>query len=290
MTEEKTKLVLWGPPCVGKTTMVEMLWKKVRRNPLKQGEKPFVFKDYDDNPGRLRYLPGWGSSILETEFSLDQKSYFLQWSPGSPYKLEEVIPYLLKDAKGILFVVNLARHCSAENSESLKQLEEHLPQFAGHSLSSFPVVVCYNKIDCAHIRPLYASAKKAFDQESGTPAEKYFKYIHKHFNPHNFPWICTVGYKGVNVKAAFLKLIELVTYWENHESLPKEACSGEGTVPASFSWKPTGKDYEEEDRYSWDPPEDEEEVVVVVEEDEKEPKEDAPKDPPSEAGIEDLFG
>ena len=368
MTEEKTKLVLWGPPLAGKTTMVEVLiksgrapmfsfrdvpqfqipmrekkslnqqkiseslqkkfkkneiflpkeaiievlkpdeeWKIMKEEYYTQDDHRFcvewglakeeeykrddqryfvewlikkeeniltVYGHPADKLRRRRPAGSWGD-ILEVEFSPDRRPYVLQWTPGSPFAVEKILPHLLKDAKGILFLVDLAKRDFGRNLEYWKQLEENLPQFAGHSLSSFPVVVCYNKLDCP---PECSSVE-------------YFEYIHKRSNPHNFPWIFTMGIMGVNVKAAFLKLIELVTYWEKHESLPKEACSGEGTVPRSFSWKPTGKDYEEEDRYSWDPPEYEEEVEVeVVEEDEEEPEKENPKDPPSEAGIEDMFG
>lgn len=172
------KIVVWGPPCSGKTTFLTSLRRELfpSKGKAKKDTPPERTLFFDFLPLKLDKIRGLHARL------------HLYTVPGqAPYR--ESRSLLVKGADGLIVVLDSQLDRDAENTASLRELETFL-HTVGETLESIPLIFAYNKQDAV----------------SALPPED----MNTLYNSHNFPSFATVACDNRNVLPAFSSLLEKV--------------------------------------------------------------------------------
>ena len=172
------KIVLWGPPCSGKTTFLSSL--RAQLTAPKSAGKTIP------SPDRtlfFDFLP------LKVDKIKNMAAHFhLYTVPGqAPYQDSRSL--LLRGVDGVVVVLDSQIDRSADNRQCLDELQAFLDAM-GESLTQLPLIFVYNKQDTA---------------SALTPDD-----MNQLYNPHHLPAFPTVAAKGAHVAESFSALIEKV--------------------------------------------------------------------------------
>ncbi len=186
------KLVYYGPKDSGKTANLEYLSKLNSNN-----EEIVPLGNESDDAGCFEHLPLYLGRIRGVDTTL--KMYTV---PGQE-QYNKTRQMVLKDADGIVFVIDSGAEQLDSNIASLKNLQENLSR---HNISLFdlPVVIQYNKRDLQDALPIDTL------QES--------------LNPYSWPMVESSVPEGKNIK----KTLTLIT-----QLIYKQTASQYSLVPSS---------------------------------------------------------
>jgi signal recognition particle receptor subunit beta len=143
-SEINAKIVYYGPALSGKTTNLEQIYERM---PSHAKGKMVSMKTRTDRTLFFDFLP------LELGDMGGYKTRMLLYTvPGQVY-YNATRKLVLKGADAVVFVADSAASKTAENIESLRNLEENLNEL-GLTLDTTPWVIQYNKRDLADAAPL----------------------------------------------------------------------------------------------------------------------------------------
>lgn len=142
--EVSCKVVYYGPGLSGKTTNLEIIYKKAP----------------EGNKGKMTSVATEGDRTLFFDFlPLDigkvggmNTKFQLYTVPGQVY-YNSTRKLVLQGVDGVIFVANSQKGMMDENIESLKNLEENLRE-QGIKISEIPLVIQYNKRDLPDAIPV----------------------------------------------------------------------------------------------------------------------------------------
>jgi len=135
--EVQVKIVYYGPGRGGKTTNLEYIYKKYRKN-IKS--EMVSLKTHDDRTLFFDFLPFDVGKIKGYDIMIQ-----LYTVPGQ-VKYNATRKLVLKGVDGIVFVADAVKEQRKRNIESLKQLYENLETY-NLNLETIPLVMQYNKYD-----------------------------------------------------------------------------------------------------------------------------------------------
>lgn len=135
--EVQVKIVYYGPGRGGKTTNLEYIYKKYRKNI--QSEMVSL-KTHDDRTLFFDFLPFDVGKIKGYDVMIQ-----LYTVPGQT-KYNATRRLVLKGVDGIVFVADAMKAQRKKNIESLRQLQENLVSY-GLNIDTIPLVMQYNKYD-----------------------------------------------------------------------------------------------------------------------------------------------
>ncbi|NJK81867.1 MAG: GTPase domain-containing protein [Chloroflexaceae bacterium] len=141
--ELNLKIVYYGPALSGKTSNLQYIYARTpphlrgRLVSLKtQQERTLLFDFLQLEMGKINNL---------------KPKFKLYTVPGQAYYAASR-RLILQGADGVVFVADSQAGRSADNLESWYNMEQHLVEL-GYDISSFPIVVQFNKRDMQHIMP-----------------------------------------------------------------------------------------------------------------------------------------
>ncbi|MBI5186538.1 MAG: SurA N-terminal domain-containing protein [Nitrospinae bacterium] len=142
--EVSCKIVYYGPGLSGKTTNLEIIYKKAP----------------DSNKGKMTSVATEGDRTLFFDFlPLDigkvggmNTKFQLYTVPGQVY-YNSTRKLVLQGVDGVIFVANSEKGKMDENIESLKNLEDNLKE-QGINISEIPLVIQFNKRDLPDATPV----------------------------------------------------------------------------------------------------------------------------------------
>ncbi|NJM06449.1 gliding-motility protein MglA [Candidatus Gracilibacteria bacterium] len=139
--ELNLKIVYYGPALSGKTTNLQYIHARTpphmrgRLISLKtQQERTLLFDFLQLEMGKVHNL---------------KPKFKLYTVPGQVYYAASR-KLILQGTDGVVFVVDSQAGRLADNQESWYTMEQHLVEL-GHDLSTFPIIVQYNKRDMPHV-------------------------------------------------------------------------------------------------------------------------------------------
>ncbi len=135
--EVQVKVVYYGPGRGGKTTNLEYIYKKYRKNI--QSEMVSL-KTHDDRTLFFDFLPFDVGKIKGYNVSIQ-----LYTVPGQ-VKYNATRKLVLKGVDGIVFVADAMESQRQKNIDALKQMIENLETYS-LNLATMPLVLQYNKYD-----------------------------------------------------------------------------------------------------------------------------------------------
>jgi hypothetical protein len=144
--ELNLKIVYYGPALSGKTSNLQYIHARTpehlrgRLVSLKtQQDRTLLFDFLQLEMGKVNNL---------------KPKFKLYTVPGQPYYAASR-RLILQGTDGVVFVADSQAGRSAENQESWYTMEQHLIEL-GYDITTFPIVVQFNKRDAAHVLPLAA--------------------------------------------------------------------------------------------------------------------------------------
>jgi len=167
--EINCKLVYYGPGLCGKTTNLQQIYARV--DPAAKGKLISLATEsertlfFDFLPLDLGTIRGF------------KTRFHLYTVPGQVF-YDASRRLILKGADGVVFVADSQVERMEANIESLENLEENLVE-QGHTLTTLPHIIQYNKRDLPNIVPVT-------DLQST-------------LNEHNKPWFEASAAKGIGV-------------------------------------------------------------------------------------------
>jgi signal recognition particle receptor subunit beta len=167
--EINCKLVYYGPGLCGKTTNLQQIYARV--DPAAKGKLISLATEsertlfFDFLPLDLGTIRGF------------KTRFHLYTVPGQVF-YDASRKLILKGADGVVFVADSQVERMEANIESQENLEENLVE-QGHSLTTLPHIIQYNKRDLSNVVPVA-------DLQST-------------LNEHNTPWFEASAAKGIGV-------------------------------------------------------------------------------------------
>lgn len=190
--EINAKIVYYGPGLSGKTTNIDMVYKKLR--PEQKG-KLVSLATQTDRTLFFDFLP-----VDLGEVKGFKTRFHLYTVPGQVF-YNETRKMVLKGADGVVFVADSQKQMMDANIESLKNLEENLKAY-GKSLEKIPHIIQFNKRDLPNSIPL----------------EEMYKKLDK-YNAPFFEAVATDGKGVMETLSAAAKMV-LRTLREKPEEIP----------------------------------------------------------------------
>lgn len=138
--EVQVKIVYYGPGRGGKTTNLEYIYKKYRKN-IKS--EMVSLKTHDDRTLFFDFLPFDVGKIKGYDIMIQ-----LYTVPGQT-KYDATRRLVLKGVDGIVFVADAMTSQRQKNIESLNQLKANLETY-GLDIDTIPLVMQYNKYDLSN--------------------------------------------------------------------------------------------------------------------------------------------
>ena len=203
--EINAKIVYYGPGLSGKTTNIDMVYKKLR--PEQKG-KLVSLATQTDRTLFFDFLP-----VDLGEIKGFKTRFHLYTVPGQVF-YNATRKMVLKGADGVVFVADSQRQMMDANIESLKNLEENLQAY-GKSLEKIPHIIQFNKRDLPNSMSL----------------EEMYKKLDK-YNAPFFEAVATDGKGVMETLSAAAKMV-LRTLREKPEEIPSGVIAPEKGIEAA---------------------------------------------------------
>jgi signal recognition particle receptor subunit beta len=192
--EINAKIVYYGPGLSGKTTNIDLIYRKLR--PEQKG-KLVSLATQTDRTLFFDFL-----SVELGEVKGFKTRFHLYTVPGQVF-YNATRKMVLKGADGVVFVADSQRQMMDANIESLKNLEDNLRAY-GKSLENIPHAIQFNKRDLPDAVPL--------------------EEMYKRLNRHNAPFFEAVATEGKGVLETLSAVSKMVL--RNLRERPEEIPSG----------------------------------------------------------------
>ncbi len=192
--EINAKIVYYGPGLSGKTTNIDVVYKRLK--PEQKG-KLVSLATQTDRTLFFDFLP-----VELGEVKGFKTRFHLYTVPGQVY-YNATRKMVLKGADGVIFVADSQRQMMDVNIESLKNLEENLKAY-GKSLENIPHIIQFNKRDLPNVVPL--------------------EEMYKKLNKYNAPFFEAVAIDGKGVMESLSAASKMVL--RNLREKPEEIPSG----------------------------------------------------------------
>ena len=203
--EINAKIVYYGPGLSGKTTNIDMVYKKLR--PEQKG-KLVSLATQTDRTLFFDFLP-----VDLGEVKGFKTRFHLYTVPGQVF-YNATRKMVLKGADGVVFVADSQKQMMDANIESLKNLEENLRAY-GKSLEKIPHIIQFNKRDLPNTAPL----------------EEMYKKLDK-YNAPFFEAVATDGKGVMETLSAAAKMV-LRNLREKPEEIPSGVIAPERGIAAA---------------------------------------------------------
>ena len=248
---EKLKIVLAGYAHSGKGEFFESLYNRMKIPSLTWLSEP-------GHPTDKRLSLGETDSSREAEFlwGPDQQPFLLQFTTGPVLKENENLERLLEGVAGLIYIVDALPIIKMRESSRHWQLlrRNFINLFSMDLTSSFPLVICYNKVDLLHsteehdLLQMGKIIKKAglenpsFDPPLLIPKEVqgesllvpadpavqcYLLSLNSLINRQGHPYFFTSFRQNYHVAEPFLTLIERVMAGEDNSATGKLEAMGD---------------------------------------------------------------
>jgi small GTP-binding protein len=142
--EVQFKIVIYGPAFAGKTTTLSYILSNIEADSVSDLS---TFKSAADKTLSFKFVPQ-NATLLD-----DFKILFELYTVPGKVAFNAPRRLMLRDADGILFVVDSEWPKIGENVASFKDLEDNLKKL-GTNLDEIPAVLLYNKRDLADVAPV----------------------------------------------------------------------------------------------------------------------------------------
>lgn len=152
-----------------------------------------------------------------------QRTLLFQWYSGPTLSATLLLELLVRDADGILFLVDPTPGKLPANEKSFDLLKRNFSRFQNRSLSDFPLVICYNRGDEFFQKlpqkqdsspwkeelliPEIKGEGVLMERQARSIEGKYITQIDQKLN-QGHPWFLTSALYGYQMEQAFLKVLE----------------------------------------------------------------------------------